>query len=196
MRVMINALLLIATAFGVAMIPGTSHAQAMKKKGWWTVASAGLGVGASDVRPLLQASGGIRLGQHFLGAGIGYDWYREPATPLFAEYRASFGKKQLMFFYADAGYAFVSDRNRPLTGIYHTTAVNRGGFYGEAGIGFKIPVGRSSGLLLSGGYNRRATEVRDGFTYPCLSPPCEEEFRKYFYDYNRLVARLSWLITR
>ena len=88
------------------------------KPGWRSIATAGFTAGESGANPVFQLSGGITYNRFFNGIGIGYDLYEFNSFPLFADWRMSFGKQQLVFVYAMPGIIFQG--NLPKRLIFST----------------------------------------------------------------------------
>jgi len=158
-----------------------------------TIASVGLVAGESSAKPLIQLSGGFSYGRYFSGIGIGMDQYRFNSIPLFADWRINWGKARLGFVYANAGYNFPVKNKSSTGGWSNTTDRFIGGFYADAGIGYRIrlsnPMHR---LLFSAGYSQKTIRNEIGYTYECFVAPCPEQIYTYKYELGRIVAKFSW----
>lgn len=155
------------------------------------VLSSGILAGQSPVKPLFQVSAGLSRGKYFTGAGIGIDPYRFQSIPLFADLRLITGKYQNGFLYAHGGYNFPYNNTVSIDNV-KTTDRYQGGFYFDAGAGYRIVLQRSHLLLLSAGFSQKQITHVEGYTYPCLVAPCIEDVHRYRYTLGRMVAKLSW----
>jgi hypothetical protein len=157
--------------------------------------SAGLAAGASKTKPLFQASGGIKSGRYFAGIGGGVDLYRFKSIPVFADARWDFGRSGEGFLYGNLGYNFPFSNHSESNWFmdnWKTTDEFKGGYYFDAGIGYRIYLKGAGRLLVSAGFSQKRISNVTGFTYPCLVEPCPEEIYKYRYDLGRIVAKISW----
>ncbi len=163
----------------------------VSKPGWRMITSTGIVAGESDTKPVFQLSGGIVYDRHFAGIGIGYDTYQFNSIPLFADWRMSFGKKQIGFIYANGGYNFpgkYKDENE----FDKASDLLKGGFYMDAGMGYRIPLGNFNRLSFSAGYSRKNIRQLKTFVYPCLTGDCPENIHEYKYGFGRIIAKMSW----
>lgn len=175
------------------LVPGFIFAQHTKKinGGWKTITSTGLAIGEANTKPVFQLSGGFTYRRYFTGIGIGYDTYEFNSIPVFADWRMSFGRRQIGFIYADGGYNFPGSYKRN-NEFSKTSDRLRGGLYMDAGIGYRIPLGTLHRLSVSAGFSRKNIIQRKVFVYPCLTAPCPEDIHDYDYNFNRILTRLSW----
>ncbi len=161
------------------------------KPGWRMITSAGLIAGESDTRPVFQLSGGIVRNRYFAGIGIGYETYRFNSFPVFANGQMDFGKKRVGFLYASGGYNFTG-HNKEDNEFYKTTDRVKGGFYMDAGIGYRIRLGALNRLSFSAGYTRKDMRHIKTFVYPCFTGDCPENINEFKYSFGRMVAKMSW----
>lgn len=181
---------------GIALLfflPSLLFAQNKKasKPGWRMITSTGLIAGESDTKPLFLWSGGIVYHHHFAGIGFGYDMYRFSSFPVFADWRMSFGKKKIGFIYANGGYNFPG-KYKEEDEFSKTKDRLRGGYYMDAGIGYRIPLGHFNRLSFSAGYSRKNISQLKTFVYPCLTGDCPEDIHEYKYSFGRIIAKMSW----
>jgi len=169
------------------------------KTGWRGIATAGVTGGESGVSPVFQLSAGKKYHRYFYGIGLGYDAYEFNSFPVFANGSVSIGKRQLVYVYAMPGYnipgKFTKDIENPIT----IDERQRGGFYLDAGIGYRFPFGQYHRLSFSAGYAHKSVGHVTSYSYPCGFMPCTDtEPHKYDrrYNYNRITTRLSWEIGR
>jgi hypothetical protein len=155
-----------------------------------TLISAGVIGGESAAKPLLQAETGIKFDRYFAGIGIGLDHYYLKSIPLFADWRINFGKERLAFLYANGGYNFPYNNDQDVISGYQNNY--RGGFYMDAGLGYRFRLNTYHRLLLSAGYSQKNINSRyTSFFCPFL-PPCQEQVYNYHYTLGRIIAKLSW----
>ncbi|MEP7374209.1 MAG: hypothetical protein ABI675_12515 [Chitinophagaceae bacterium] len=166
------------------------------KPGWRSIATAGFSAGESGASPVFQLSGGIRYSRFFSGIGIGYDLYEFNSFPLFADWRMGLGKQQLVFVYAMPGYNIPGKFTKEVSDFRTVTERQMGGFYMDAGIGYRIPSGILSRLSFSAGYVRKSFAHKKIFANPCGTVPCTDlpapEKYVYRYNYGLITTKLSW----
>ncbi|HEX5653541.1 MAG TPA: hypothetical protein VFX58_10730 [Chitinophagaceae bacterium] len=159
-----------------------------------SILSAGIAAGESPAQPLLQWSGGVNYERFFAGLGAGADWYRFKSIPVFGDLRYSIGKMNSVFVYLNGGYNFPFDTKASVTWDHPflTTDKYAGGFYMDAGMGYRVRVSGSHNFLLSAGFSHKRISQLTGYTYPCLVEPCPEDLYKKRYDLGRVLTRISW----
>lgn len=154
----------------------------------------GIVAGGSGQYPEVHAVTGLRYKGWFGGVGTGFDWYYLNSVPLYASLSRSFlhkGKHSFMLL-GDGGYNF-SRNSDPLLDIYATDVVTRGGLYYNAGLGWKLGLGKAnSGFLLQLGYSYKQVIQHVSYNYPCFSPPCLPNTEKNDYRFKRLSLRIGW----
>ena len=157
-----------------------------------TIASVGMAAGESTVKPLFQLVSGFSYDRWFTGIGIGLDHYNLKSIPLFADWRMNFGKTRSAFLYANGGYNFPYSNKSNENNFFKTTDRFNGGFYMDAGLGYRIHLSSLHRLSFSAGYSQKNIVNEIGYTYPCLVPPCTEDVYKYHYTLGRVITKLSW----
>jgi len=162
------------------------------KTGWRSITGAGFVAGESGVKPVFQLSGGIKYNRYFTGIGLGYDSYQFDAFSLFADWRMSFGKKQLLFAYATPGYA-IPEKYKSHGEDFRKDRM-KGGFYMDAGFGYRIPISILHRLSFSAGYIRKSVSHKIKYIYPCGTPCVEIPPTIYVnrFKYGLITTRLSW----
>ncbi|HKO80070.1 MAG TPA: hypothetical protein VJU78_06740 [Chitinophagaceae bacterium] len=163
----------------------------VSKPGWRMITAAGLVTGESDTKPVFQLSGGLVRDRYFAGIGIGYESYRFNSFPLFADCRMSFGKKRIGFLYANGGYNFPG-HTKEETEFSKTSDRLKGGFYMDAGIGYRVRLGTFNKLSFSAGYSRKDIRHIKTFVYPCFTGDCPDNIDEFKYSLGRMVAKMSW----
>jgi hypothetical protein len=157
-----------------------------------TIVTVGMAAGESTVKPLAQLEAGVFHDRIFTGLGFGLDQYNFKSIPLFVDARMHFGKARSVFVYGNGGYNFPYSNRSDDSNFFKTTDRFYGGFYMDAGIGYRILVNPSHRLLFSAGYSQKNIVNKIGYTYPCLAPPCDEMIYNYHYKLGRIVTKLSW----
>jgi len=159
--------------------------------------SAGLAAGNSPAKPLFQLSAGVKSKSYYLGVGTGIDDYQFHSVPVFADLRYDFTKSGEGFIYGHAGYNFPYNNESFVDwfGMERSTDKFRGGFYMDAGVGYRIFLKGWHRLLISAGYSHKRVSNIIGYTFPCLVAPCPEDKNRYQYDMGRIVTKLSWEIS-
>lgn len=183
--------------FILCLIPVVLFAQQKRKCDcyWNTTLEAGAVGGEKEVKSLFTLSSGWAVRNFYAGIGFGLDYYRFRSVPLFAGTRFHFDKRQKSFLYVRAGYNFPFSNTSEINNwVTVTTNEFKGGFYMDAGVGHTILTGKLNRLFISAGYSHKAISNRVGFTYPCLIPPCPEDFETYKYTMGRITAKLGWIL--
>lgn len=161
------------------------------KPGWRTITSIGLVSGESNNKAVFQLSGGAVYGCYFTGIGVGYDTYQFNSIPVVVDWRMAFGKKRIGFFYANGGYNFPG-KYKEANEFDKTSDILKGGFYMDAGMGYRIPIGGLNRLSFSAGYSKKNMSTKKVFFPPCLVAPCPEDIHDYKYSFGRIIAKMSW----
>ncbi len=166
------------------------------KPGWRMIAAAGFSAGESGTGAVFQLSGGVSYKSYFTGIGMAYDRYEYNSFPLFADLRKSFGNRQLMFVYALPGYAFRGKFSREANFEWRRVEEKvRGGFYMDAGMGYKIPLGLRYRFVFSAGYVRKSVTHDKKYIPLCNGEPCPNgnpDIYKFRYHYGLITTKLSW----
>lgn len=130
---------------------------------------AGLLEGEQGGALQLKALGGVKKGTWTAAAGAGLDYYYLRSIPVFLHLQKDFSKSKAPFVYAAGGYNIPwlkpSQKGWNL-------GESTGGFYGDAGIGYRLPVMKSSALEFSLGYSVKSlTTSRYKDVYITIYPP-------------------------
>ena len=134
----------------------------------------------------VQTINGIRYKTWFAGVGAGIDFYTRGGYPVFLDVRKDiFEKQSTPFLYADAGIHLVRDRKEEESQWYQNTYSN--GFYGDAGVGYKLGLGGAGRLLVSAGYSYKNINRRYEYVFACPTSRCYESY----YTYKNYLHRLS-----
>ncbi|MBC7948180.1 MAG: hypothetical protein H7Y42_09905 [Chitinophagaceae bacterium] len=184
MRVMILIIALSASLMGLSQ-------DATQKIGIRTVTSIGFAGGESTAKPLFHLSGGLTYKKHFAGLGVGIDQYLFNSYPVYADWRMNFGKMRLGFIYLNGGYN-LPGKTRQDDDEFKTTNTFNGGFFMDAGVGYRVKLSAVHRLLFSAGYSQKNMSNRVGYLNWCWAPPCLESLYTYQYKLGRVVAKMSW----
>lgn len=134
----------------------------------------------------IQTINGIKYKTWFAGVGAGIDFYTRGGFPVFLDVRKDiFEKQSTPFLYADAGIHLVPDRIEKVSQWYQNTYSN--GFYGDAGIGYKLAIRARSRLLVSSGYSYKNINRRYEYLDACSTSRCYENY----YTYKSYLHRFS-----
>ncbi|MDQ3279760.1 MAG: hypothetical protein M3Q06_15645 [Bacteroidota bacterium] len=111
----------------------------------------------------LQTVNGIQYKTWFAGLGVGLDYYHTRTLPLFTAFRKDWkGGAKTPFVYVNSGYNFPWLRDRDKSWGETNT---EGGLYFDAGIGYQLPVLKTSALFFSAGYSEKHFSITrtDGY---------------------------------
>lgn len=131
--------------------------------------SIGFVAGKSPVALAAQTENGVKYNNWFLGAGFGMDNYFIKTLPLYLAVKKEFSvKKNSLFLYVNAGGNFIAKDKETKNGF--TAKATKGGFYADAGAGYKIKTTNRSSIYFSIGNSvkqiRQAeTSLDTGFPY-------------------------------
>ena len=149
--------------------------------------SIGFVAGKLPIGFTAQTENGIKIKGWFIGAGFGIDTYFAESMPLFTAVKKEFiFKKNSFFLYAAAGENLIV-KNKTIVGTF-TTVQRKGGFYGDAGVGYKIITAKNSSVYFSlGNTIKKQTEsafASDVFGMPGI----------YYtqYKFSRIAFKLGF----
>ena len=125
--------------------------------------SLGFVAGKSPIAFTAQTENGIVFKNWFFGAGVGIDEYYIKTIPLFGSVKKIIPlKSNSIFLYANAGGNIITG-DKTQKKIY-STLFTKGGFYGDAGLGYKIKTGKKSNAFFSiGNTIKTITETENMF---------------------------------
>jgi hypothetical protein len=131
--------------------------------------TVGFVAGKLPVSFAAQTENGIKYKNWFIGTGFGIDLYYKESLLLFAAVKKEFPVKNNSFFlYANTGGNFIT-KHKNVPGFF-STIKTQGGFYADAGVGYKIKTTKRSNIFFSVGNtikNIKETEesIDTGFPY-------------------------------
>ncbi len=157
----------------------------------WTVVfdsynSVGFMAGKLPVSFTAQTENGIAYKKWFAGAGLAIDMYYRETLPLFVAVKREITlKTNSLFLYANAGKNIVA-KHKKIAGFF-STVETKGGFYVDAGIGYKIKIAKKSGIFFSmGNCVKSIMETEEstdaGFPYAAVTK----------HKFSRIVFRLGY----
>ncbi len=163
---------------------------AKEKIRFQAIIQGGLLAGSSGYSGQVQTIQGARYKTWSAGIGAGIDYYYERSVPLFVQLRKSiFKRPHTPFVYADAGghYPWLKD------GIGKNgwmVEKSKGGLYYEAGIGYEVPIFKSSHFLFSAGYSYKEMEqVMNVMPWISVWPPPASAFETFNYSMRRIAVK-------
>jgi len=156
---------------------------------------AGLLEGENGSKFQLQTINGIKSKTWFVGLGTGIDWYYRRSIPAFISLNKDFLKKGNRNFYlsADGGINFAWKDNAYDTESGYSIEKLNPGFYWEAGLGYKIGIGKNGdALLMHVGYSYKhiGETVKSRYIIYDSSDPYPTE--RFDYYLKRLSIKLGW----
>lgn len=171
-----------------------SHGQ--KKIRFSTQNYVGFLAGSSDNALQLQTINGVAFNKWFTGIGTGIDWYYQRSVPVFftAERGFSVSQKKDIYFAASAGANFPwKNSNYYNDWSWWSSSELETGFYWNAGIGYKISVGkRDDAILLNLGFSNKFYKEKISTSNPCLVAPCPVTTESFNYNLRAVSVKLGY----
>lgn len=162
-------------------------ASAQKTKATFVTAiQGGLLEGEAGSAFQLHAVNSLQYKTWSVGLGAGLDYYGTRSIPLYGAFRKALrSSEKSAFVYLNAGYHFPWLRTED-KGWGETNA--NGGLYYEAGVGYQLPVLKTSSLFFSLGFSQKDFNIRhtDGAVIAIWPAP---PVRSRLMEYN--LRRLS-----
>lgn len=150
--------------------------------------SAGFVSGKLPLAFTAQTENGISFKNWFVGAGFGIDLYYKKTLPLFVAVKKEFSfKKNSLFLFANAGKNIIP-KNEQIIADRFSTVLSQGGFYGDAGIGYKMKTSKRSNVFFSLGSTVKYIEEIEKAT-DFLGMP---QFSDINYKFNRISFRIGF----
>jgi len=169
------------------------QSQEIKKSGYYNLSSIGLlfGEGADGSHPFasLTMVNGWQFGRIYTGVGLGYEFYEWGVMPLFADVKYFLRRDVVTPFISfKAGYSFPLSKNKSGSDSYTQYGQTFGGVLINPEVGLLIPVGVSSAISVTVGYQYQELsydEIQNyGYAYE----------KKIYTNYNRISLRVGFLI--
>ncbi len=141
----------------------------------------------------LQTINGIKYKTWFAGLGTGIDWYYHRSIPAFLSLNKDFYKRGNRNFYAAVvggiNFPWKDDKNNNEWG--YTIVKSSPGFYGEAGLGYKIGISKKNdAILLQLGYSYKHVSEKVKTPIYYMYPPV------YDFQGSSLTNRLDYRLQR
>jgi hypothetical protein len=180
-------------------IPFMMHAQQTAKKAsncgcsFSSINQVGLTEGSAGSSFQIQTINGMRFRTWFAGAGVGLDHYRYRSIPVFFDLRKDLfrNKSNTPFVYGDIGVNIPWVDENKQAEIWWGTNSYQNGLYYDAGIGYKLNIGKGRGILFSGGYSmKKFTETRYQ-QIVCITSPCppDDEGERFNFTLKRITIK-------
>lgn len=131
--------------------------------------SLGFIAGKLPVTFTAQTENGIKFKNWFIGGGFGIDNYFIKTLPLFGSVKKDFSfKKSSLYLYCNAGGNFIA-KDKKVTAAF-STIETRGGFYADAGVGYKVIITKRGSIYFSLGNSTKTVKQTEssndsGFPY-------------------------------
>jgi hypothetical protein len=146
-----------------------------------SINQAGVMEGSAGSSFHVQTINGIRYKSWFTGLGVGLDHYRYRTIPVFFDVRKDLlNKVNTPFLFGDVGVhvPWLDDKNKTWWG---DSEFNRGLYY-DAGVGYKLNIGKSRALLFSGGFSLKKMRETRFIPVMCITAPCPDQ--REYYDFS------------
>ncbi|HEY0680673.1 MAG TPA: hypothetical protein VGD17_20480 [Chitinophagaceae bacterium] len=153
-----------------------------------SINQAGLLEGSSGSAFQFQTINGMRYQKWFVGLGVGLDKYRFRTVPVFFDIRRDLlNKLNTPFLYGDIGASipWVEDKDKTFWG---RSEFDRGLFY-DAGIGYKLNLGKGRAVLFSGGVSLKKIRETRHFDVACITFPCPGQSERYDFSLRRFSLK-------
>jgi hypothetical protein len=146
----------------------------------------------------LQTINGAKYKTWFAGLGTGLDWYYLRTIPLFFTLNKDFLKQgnRNFFMAIDGGVNFLWQDDRSSAESGFSKIISYPGFYYEAGLGYRIGIGKKNdALLMQFGYNYKHIREKVRSAYPIVYLyPYETISSSDHIDYHlrKLSLKIGW----
>lgn len=170
------------------------QSQELKKSGYFNLSSLGLlfGEGANGSQPFasLTMVNGWQFGQRvYTGIGLGYEFYEWGVMPLFADVKYFFRQDVVTPFISfKTGYSFPLSKSKSGSDSYTQYSQTYGGVLLNPEVGLLIPVGVSSAISVTVGYQYQELSYNEIQSY------WNAYEKRVYTNYNRISLRIGFLI--
>jgi hypothetical protein len=153
-----------------------------------SINQVGFLAGASASELQLQSINGVRWKGLSAGAGAGLDYYYYRSVTAFVDVRKNLKYRSFPFFVygaigANIPWVYRADENPWFSSNYGN------GWYGDAGLGHKIPLGKTTAILLNIGYSVKTFEEERTNRIPCTTGFCPGSKERLNYGLRRISVR-------
>lgn len=170
----------------------TTGALAQAQVNYRSYNTAGIVVGDSKSAYQVLTTHGVQYKTWYAGVGVGIDNYRTRTVPVIVSLLKEVLPKNNMFINVNAGPHFVwgKDQRNELWNAIDSKAFP--GFFGEAGIGYRIKVGNEGQSIMFGTYYSYKTH-KEKFIVPgvCNNPPCQNSTEYIVSKFSRWAFKLG-----
>ncbi len=182
----ITLCLIMQSGLGFAQKPGNK-----KSIRFHSINKVGVLAGSSEANLQLQTINGIKSKTWFTGLGVGLDYYYLRSIPVFLDVGKNvFNKSKTPFIYIDGGYNIPWKNDRRINFRWDGVIETEGGFYGELGVGYKIPVLKKMQLLFSAGYSyKHLSQTVNAMHWLSIWPPPPQAYEKHEYSLRRMAIK-------
>ena len=149
--------------------------------------------GSKGAETGIQTVNGLRYKTWFAGIGIGLDYYSIKSYPFFLDVRKDlFDQPSTPFVYVDAGIHMPAKR-KIMEGDWYANEYSNE-FYSDAGVGYKIAMGKVSKMLISAGYSYKKVDRLYRFlpSTGCDFAPCYQNHYNYVSWLHRFSVKMGW----
>ena len=155
--------------------------------------TGGVQTGLSGPSLLAETINGIRYGNWFAGAGIGYSAYRYKTAPLFFDTRYSFGKKKQFFINGDIGYNFNVHATY-LEDMFSYSVKYKGGVYLNSGVGYLLQSAKKHSFYFQLDYGKKQiSKVVDDFIIIDFPPyGGGDNYQTYKYNLKTVDIKIGF----
>lgn len=155
-----------------------------------------IGVVAGDAKSAYQVltTHGVQHRSWLAGIGTGIDDYRNRTVPLFLSIVKQVLPRNNMFVNINAGTQFVWGKNARHTLLNAIDSKALPGFFGEAGFGYRLPVGKDGqGIMFGTYYSYKSFKEKYTVVGICNNPPCAYMTEYINSRFNRWAFKVGFV---
>ena len=171
----------------IVLAAGVSLAQQKKLK-FHSINSIAITGGESPAAAAYETVNGFGFSSWFAGLGASLDNYHFQSIPVFLDSRKYFGNEKQLFLFGNIGGNFPVQKQAAKEFSYQDDYYFKGGFYADAGIGYRFPVKKTS-LVFSVSNSYKSMQGRSVNYVECLVAPCPVSFKDYYYNFYRVMIK-------
>jgi hypothetical protein len=179
-------------------IPFMMNAQQAAKKAsgcgcsFSSINQVGLAEGSAGSSFQLQSVNGLQYRTWFAGIGVGLDHYRYRSIPLFFDVRKELFKNKVNtpFLYGDIGTNIPWIPEGKEEEIWGNRNYDNGLYY-DAGVGYKLNLGKKRAMLFSGGYSVKKFGEKRYYDIACIMAPCPQPEERFNFTLKRVSLKVG-----
>ena len=163
------------------------HAQ-NKKYSFSGLVQGGFSEGQSGTAGNIQIINGVQYKQWMAGVGVGIDYYNTRSVPVFLHVRRNIlNSSKTPFVYLSGGYSapWLKDEDK------FFMSETKGGLYYDVGIGYGLPVLKSSSLFFTVGYSSKKMSTESGGRPIDIWSSSVPPFSHYDYTLRSINVRMG-----